>query len=201
VFINPFSLALILPAALLWPLARPGSWARARLPVWVGLAAVVIAFVYFGVRLHLGWDVWWYFFLLIETRTIPMAAVVLAVVFVAAAALLGHELHSPMTEPDADPAASRRVRRSHRLSRERRSRVQASGIATGTDGTTGDRSEAGGVSDAAPISSLPATTTRRGSRRPRCRPAPRRHGARASRPSRAPAERPRRSSWRRRLLP
>ena len=32
--VNPFSLALIVPAALLWPLARPGSWARSRLPVW-----------------------------------------------------------------------------------------------------------------------------------------------------------------------
>ncbi len=72
--INPFSLALVVPAALLWPLARPGSWARSRLPVWAGLAVVAVALVYFGERLHLGWGVWWYFFLLLETRAIPVGA-------------------------------------------------------------------------------------------------------------------------------
>ena len=88
-----------MPAALLWPLARPGSWARSRLPVWAGLAVVAVALVYFGERLHLGWGVWWYFFLLLETRAIPVGAVIVAVVFVASAALLGHELHSPLTDP------------------------------------------------------------------------------------------------------
>ena len=96
--INPFSLALVLPAALLWPLARPGPWTRSRLPVWAGLAVVAVALIYFGERLHLGWGVWWYFFLLLETRAIPVGAVIVAVVFVASAALLGHELHSPLTE-------------------------------------------------------------------------------------------------------
>ena len=96
--INPFSLALVLPAALLWPLARPRSWTRSRLPVWAGLAVVVVALIYFGDRLHLGWGVWWYFFLLLETRAIPVGAVIVAVVFVASAALLGHELHSPLIE-------------------------------------------------------------------------------------------------------
>jgi Peptidase family M28 len=97
--INPFSLALIVPAALLWPLARSGSWVRSRLPVWGGVVTVVVALVYFGERLHLGWGVWWYFFLLLETRAIPVGAMVVAVVFVASAALLGHELHSPRSAP------------------------------------------------------------------------------------------------------
>jgi hypothetical protein len=148
-FINPFALALILPAALLWPLARPGSWVRARLPVWLGLTAVAIAFVYFGQRLHLGWDVWWYFFLLIETRTIPMAAVVLAVVLVAAAALLGHELHSPLTEPRVDAAARPALRPRYGRRRPRAS-VPLDDIATGTDGAKGGPNEAGGPPEGRP---------------------------------------------------
>jgi hypothetical protein len=95
--IDPFSLALVLPAVLLWPIARRGPWLRSALPVWAGLAAVVASLVYLGYQLHLGWDVWWYFFLLLETRSIPVAAVVFAVVFVASAALLSHELHAPRT--------------------------------------------------------------------------------------------------------
>jgi len=101
--VNTFSLVLILPAALLWPLARPGAWTRSRLPVWAGLVGVAFALLYFGTRLQLGFDVWWYFFLLIESRAIPVAAVVLAVLFVASAALLGHELNAPLV-----PAAVRR---------------------------------------------------------------------------------------------
>ncbi len=94
--INALSLALIVPAALLWPLARPGSWARSRLPVWGGVVTVAVALVYFGERLHLGWGVWWYFFLLLETRAIPVGALIVAIIFVASAALLGHELQTPL---------------------------------------------------------------------------------------------------------
>jgi hypothetical protein len=117
--INPFSLALILPAALLWPLARSGSWARSRLPVWGGVLTVAVALVYFGERLHLGWGVWWYFFLLLETRAIPVGALIVAVIFVASAALLGHELHSPLTAPQKER------RRRHGDWHERRHRVEA----------------------------------------------------------------------------
>jgi hypothetical protein len=112
--IDPFSLALVLPAALLWPIARRGSWLRSALPVWAGLAVVVASLVYLGDRLHLGWDVWWYFFLLLETRTIPVAAVVLAVLFVASAVLLSHELHVPKT---AERGAHDRARRPLRARR------------------------------------------------------------------------------------
>jgi len=112
--INPFALALVLPAALLWPIARRGPWPRSALPVWVGLAAVVASLVYLGDRLRLGWDVWWYFFLLLETRTIPVAAVVLAVVFVASASLLSRELHVVrVAERDAADGARPRVRPRH----------------------------------------------------------------------------------------
>jgi len=111
--IDPFSLALILPAALLWPLARSGSWVRSRLPVWGGLAVVAVSLVYLGERLHLGWGVWWYFFLLLETRAIPVMAVVVAIVVVAAAALLGHELHGP-PQVARRPAHRRVPRRRHR---------------------------------------------------------------------------------------
>ena len=119
--INAFSLALIVPAALLWPLARSGSWARSRLPVWGGVLTVVVALVYFGERLHLGWGVWWYFFLLLETRAIPVGALIVAVVFVASAALLGHELHFPLTTPQREP----RGRHSDRRERRRRSETPA----------------------------------------------------------------------------
>ncbi len=111
--VNPFSLALILPAALLWPLARSGSWVRSRLLVWGGLAVVVVSLVYLGGRLHLGWGVWWYFFLLLETRAIPVMAVIVAIVVVAAAALLGHELHGP-PRVARQPARRRVARRRHR---------------------------------------------------------------------------------------
>ena len=50
----------------------PGSWPRSALPVWAGLAVVGVSLAYLGVQLHLGWNVWWYFFLLLETRTIPV---------------------------------------------------------------------------------------------------------------------------------
>jgi len=106
ILVNPFSLVLILPAALLWPLARPGSWARSRLPVWAGLVVLAAALLYFGERLQLGVNVFWYFFLLIETRAIPTAAVVLAVLFVASAALLGHELHVPRSVGARSEAAA-----------------------------------------------------------------------------------------------
>jgi len=103
--LNPFSLVLVLPAAALWPIARPGPWWRSRLPVWAGLALFATAVVYFALRLHLGWTVWWYFFLLLENRTIPALPVLLSIAFVAAAALLGFQLHgqSPADDPLVAP--------------------------------------------------------------------------------------------------
>jgi hypothetical protein len=93
ILVNPFSLVLLLPAAVLWPLARPGRWARSLLPVWAGLAVVGVALLYIGLRLGLGATVWWYFFLLLENRTVPAAPIVLGIGLVATTALLGRELH------------------------------------------------------------------------------------------------------------
>jgi hypothetical protein len=94
--VNPFSLFLLLPAAALWPLARRGPWVVSRLPAWAGLIALGIALLYFGLRLNLGFRVWWYFFLLLEDRTIPAGAALLGAAFVAAALHLGHHLHRPV---------------------------------------------------------------------------------------------------------
>ena len=93
--VNPFSLILVLPAAVLWPLARSGSWPVSRLPAWGGLSGLLAALVYVAVHVHLGWSVWWYFFLLLENRTLPVGVAVLGVAFVTAAIHLGHHLHRP----------------------------------------------------------------------------------------------------------
>ena len=93
--VNPFSLIIVLPAAVLWPLARSGPWPVSRLPAWGGLAALAAALIYVGVNVHLGWSAWWYFFLLIENRTVPVGMAVLGVAFVTAAIHLGHHLHRP----------------------------------------------------------------------------------------------------------
>ena len=91
--VNPYSLLLVLPAAVLWPLARPGGWTRSILPVYAGLGMILGAFVYFAMRLGLGWKVWWYFFLLLESRTVPVGVVLLGAVFVSTAGMLAHTLH------------------------------------------------------------------------------------------------------------
>jgi hypothetical protein len=168
--INPFSLALVLPAALLWPLARPGSWVRSRLPVWAGLAVVAVALVYFAERLHLGWGVWWYFFLLLETRAIPVGAVIVSVVFVASAALLGNELHAPLTEPRLGlrPTHGRRqtVRTARRTGAKgttsREERRDGDPPPHDRDSTAGDLRAAGGP----PFGGPPAGNVRRLERTP-----------------------------------
>jgi hypothetical protein len=102
--VNSFSLFLLLPAAALWPLARRGPWPVSRLPAWGGLLGVAIALIYFGLRLDLGFKVWWYFFLLLENRTIPGGAALLGAAFIAGALHLGHHLHRPVRRRTAVPA-------------------------------------------------------------------------------------------------
>ena len=105
--VNPFSLLLLLPAALLWPLARPGRWLRSLLPVWLGLISVAVAFVFYALRLHLGATVWWYFFVLFENRTIPVPAALLGIAFLAATGMLGATLHrTTMAAPAAGVGAA-----------------------------------------------------------------------------------------------
>lgn len=91
--VNPYSVLLVVPAALLWPLARPGAWPRALLVPYAGLSMILVVLVYFAWRLDVGWNVWWYFLLLVETRTVPFIVVLLGVLFVSEAAVLAHTLH------------------------------------------------------------------------------------------------------------
>jgi hypothetical protein len=108
--VNPYAVLLVLPGAILWPLARPGGWARSILPVYLGLLMVPVPLVYYGLQLHTGWKVWWYFFLLFENRTIPAAAVLLAALFFSTAGVLAHTLHERGLAPGelSWPAVDRR---------------------------------------------------------------------------------------------
>ncbi len=107
--VNPYSLLFVLPAALLWPLARPGAWTRSLLPAYLGLVMIPIVLVYFAATLDIGWNVWWYFLLLVETRTIPAVVVVFGVFFVSTAGVLAHALHEH--GPGAEDFSWRRVER------------------------------------------------------------------------------------------
>ena len=108
--VNPYAILLVLPAAILWPLARPGGWARSILPVYLGLVMVPVPLIYYALQLDTGWRVWWYFFLLFENRTIPAAAVLLAALFFSTAGVLAHTLHERGLAPGALtwPAVERR---------------------------------------------------------------------------------------------
>ena len=109
--VNPFAILLVVPAAILWPLARPGGWMRSILPAYLGLAMIPVVLVYYGLRLGLGWKVWWYFFLLLENRTIPAGGVLLGLVFLSTAGVLAHTLHQRGLAPGALtwPAVERRA--------------------------------------------------------------------------------------------
>ena len=108
--VNPFSVLLVLPGAVLWPLARPGGWMRSILPVYLGLLMIPVPLLYYALQYDIGWDVWWYFFLLFENRTIPAAAVLLAALFFSTAGVLAHTLHERGLAPGALswPAVDRR---------------------------------------------------------------------------------------------
>ncbi len=108
--INPYAVLLVLPAALIWPLAKPGGWARSILPAYSGLIMVPVVLLYYAALLGIGWRVWWYFFLLLENRTIPAAAVLLGVLFLSTAGILAHTMHERGLAPGALtwPAIDRR---------------------------------------------------------------------------------------------
>ena len=108
--VDPYTVLLVLPGAILWPLARPGGWARSTLPVYLGLLMVPVPLIYYALQLDVGWKVWWYFFLLFENRTIPAAAVLLAALFFSTAGVLAHTLHERGLAPGALswPAVDRR---------------------------------------------------------------------------------------------
>jgi hypothetical protein len=108
--IDPFSVLLVLPAAVLWPLARPGGWARSVLPAYLGLAMIPLVLLYYASLLGIGWKVWWYFFVLLENRTVPTSVVLLAALFISTAGVLAHTLHERGLAPGALtwPAVDRR---------------------------------------------------------------------------------------------
>ena len=108
--VDPYTVLLVLPAAILWPLARPGGWARSILPVYLGLIMVPVPLVYYALQLDTGWKIWWYFFLLFENRTIPASAVLLGALFFSTAGVLAHTLHERGLAPGALswPAIDRR---------------------------------------------------------------------------------------------
>ncbi len=104
--VNPFSLILFLPAAVLWPLARPGAWQRSLLPVCLGFAAFAAVLIVYAAQLHLGLSSWWYLFVLLENGTVPVPVAVasmalLAAAFMLAGALRAHEAAAapPQEEP------------------------------------------------------------------------------------------------------
>lgn len=91
--VNPYSVLVFLPAALFWPLARAGSWQRSLLPAYFGLVMIPVVLIYYAAYSSLGWKVWWYFLLLVETRAIPPIVVLLGVLFLSTAGLLAHTLY------------------------------------------------------------------------------------------------------------
>lgn len=132
-FVNPYSLLLVAPAAALWPLARGGRWTQSILPVYLGLSMIVVALVFFARLLDLGVDVWWYFFLLVENRSIPAAVTLLGAVFLATAGMLAHTLHG-WTPPGASVAVAT-------------ADIAPEGTATGTEGED-SRTEGSGTGSA-----------------------------------------------------
>lgn len=93
-FVNPYALLLLLPAALLWPLARPGAWPRSVLPVALGLSMLAVVLVAYAFLLDVGWTVWWYVLLLIETAVVPVALALLGAFLFAAAGMLMRSLRA-----------------------------------------------------------------------------------------------------------
>ena len=84
---------------------------RSILPAYLGLAMIPVVLVYYASRLGLGVKVWWYFFLLLENRTMPASGVLLGIVFLSTAGLLAHTLHERGLAPGALswPAVDRRA--------------------------------------------------------------------------------------------
>ena len=107
---DPYSVLLVLPAAVLWPLIRPGGWMRSILPAYLGLVMIPVVLIYYATLLGLGTSVWWYFFLLLENRTIPAGTVLVLLLFLSTAGVLAHALHERGLAPGALswPAVDRR---------------------------------------------------------------------------------------------
>ncbi len=103
--LNVYSLLLVLPAALLWPLARPGGWVRSVLPVLLGLSALVVAAVHCAVHSGLEVNAWWYLFVQFETRALPVPAALLGVFFLSTTVFYARAMHAAPRRPASTAAA------------------------------------------------------------------------------------------------
>ena len=111
---NPFAVLIVIPAAILWPLARPGDWERSIVPVSLGLVAVLATILYYVIGVGSGWKVWWYLFLLFENRTLPSLPVLLAALFFSTTGVLASALYlrgSPHLDLSWSAVERRRRRR------------------------------------------------------------------------------------------
>jgi hypothetical protein len=104
--LNVYSLLLVLPAALAWPLARPGHWARSILPVVFGLSLLAAAVVHCAVQSGLGFDVWWYLFVLFETRELPVVVALLGAALLSTTIFYARALHWGPRPDEAGPATA-----------------------------------------------------------------------------------------------
>lgn len=92
--LNVYSLLLVLPAALLWPLARPGRLLGSYVPAILGLSLLVVTAVHIAGQSGLGVDAWWYLFVLFETREVPVAAALLCAGLLSTTILYARALHA-----------------------------------------------------------------------------------------------------------
>ncbi len=134
--LNVYSLLLVLPAALLWPLARPGGWTRSVLPVLLGLSFLVAAAVHCAVHSGLELDAWWYLFVQFETRAMPVPAALLGVLFLSTTVFYARAVHAAPRHPAA-PATGRRSRLTARGDRCRARRHGGRGGGPGRPGRRG----------------------------------------------------------------
>ena len=156
--LNVYSLLLLVPAALAWPLARPGHWARSILPVVFGLSLLAAAGVHCAVQSGLGFDVWWYLFVLFETRELPIPVALLGAAFLSTTILYARALRRGPWPDETGPAAAETP--------EARPVATPGDEVAGGGGVAARDPEATGVTDAGPTrvgrsSSLPHARGRR----------------------------------------
>jgi hypothetical protein len=93
--VNVYTLLVLLPAALAWPLARAGRDTRAWAPVVAGLVMVAVVAVALATETGLGVDVWWYVLVLVETRAASPLFVLLGLAFFATTWTFARTLRDP----------------------------------------------------------------------------------------------------------
>ncbi len=92
--VSPYSILLLVPAAVLWPLAKPGEWFRSSLPIFLGLLMIAVVFVYYTLKLDLGLRAWWYLLILLESRVIPISMTLMGALLFSVTGLFATTLHT-----------------------------------------------------------------------------------------------------------